>query len=377
MKILMHYADWNYNQKRKVDNTYGGIGYYRTIKVAEQLKDHEITVWGKEILEHGDTLEEQWEYVFKNFDVFWTSYFADEHAAAAIYFMRDKHKKQVWIDLDDNYFDIPQSHEMFEEYKPGKRKRAILSTIISLADKITVSTEPLKQEMEQHFLMSQGIQPSITVIPNFNDINDWNYTPVPKYEDKIVVGYTGSVSHYEDVKLILPAMSKLMKKYKNLHLEFIGVVQKNKVQETFAGYGFDDDSLNRIAIVGATETFKEYPEWLSERPWDIGLAPLVDSRFTRSKSHIKWMEYSMYKIPTIASKVYPYWMELKGRRTIEHGRTGLLCKPSEWESAIEKLILDKELRLKLGENAYNEVKTYWQYKDSGIDLVVGNLKANG
>ena len=73
------------------------------------------------------------------------------------------------------------------------------------------------------------------------------------------------------------------------------------------------------------------------------------------------MEYSMFKIPVIASKVYPYYVPNFGREVIKNDETGLIVKPNEWFDAIESLILDKEKRLKLGENAYNYVKEHWQY----------------
>ena len=36
MKILFNYADYSHNEKRKKENTYGGLGYYRIVKIAEQ-----------------------------------------------------------------------------------------------------------------------------------------------------------------------------------------------------------------------------------------------------------------------------------------------------------------------------------------------------
>ena len=64
MKILMNYSDWGSTPERKKQNTYGGVGYYRIVKVAEQIKDHEVTVVGKEILNFGNSLEEQWDTIF-------------------------------------------------------------------------------------------------------------------------------------------------------------------------------------------------------------------------------------------------------------------------------------------------------------------------
>jgi len=129
-------------------------------------------------------------------------------------------------------------------------------------------------------------------------------------------------------------------------------------------------------MVAFTPTFLEYPEHLAHQKWDIGIAPLVDTAFTRCKSHIKWLEYSMYQIPTIASRVYPYFMELEGRKTIVDGETGLLCRNAkEWEEKLERLILDEDLRKKLGKQAYQYIKKEWQYKDFDVDAVFEKILA--
>ncbi len=59
-------------------------------------------------------------------------------------------------------------------------------------------------------------------------------------------------------------------------------------------------------------------------------------------------------------------MELAGRETITDGETGFLCRPPEWETTLERLILDKSLRERIGQNAYNHVKDKWQYSGSEI-----------
>jgi hypothetical protein len=163
-----------------------------------------------------------------------------------------------------------------------------------------------------------------------------------------------------------------MEKYKNVYFESVGAIGKEHIKLFSC---FNDETRKRCDVLGSTWTQKEYPKFLSKTKWDIGIAPLVDSEFTRSKSHIKWMEYSMYKIPTIASQVYPYFMNSFGIDTIKHEETGLLVKPSEWFDALEDLILHKDKRKKLGENAFNYIKNNWQYSDRFSDAINGVVKA--
>lgn len=370
-KILINFGDYNYNVQRRMENTYGGVGYYRLIKPAEQVKkldDVEVTVWGTEIKKAGHTLEEQWNNVFTNFDVYWTSYFASAEAAAAIFYHRDKHKKMVILDIDDNYLDILPTNPLFAEFGPGKHKRAYMSAALSFADVITTSTEPLKKKIEDHMLKVHGLHKNVVVIPNFNDVKDWEFEKKENTGNKITIGYSGSNSHQDDLLMVMPAVRKVMEKHDNVYFQCLGAMDSKYIPLYFKGFG--DKLLKRCDIVASTQTFKEYPKWLAKQSWDIGIAPLVDSPFTICKSHIKFMEYAMYKIPTIASRVYPYFMPLMGRDVIEDGVNGLLVKPTEWEAALNRLVEDKELRDTLGRAAYESVSRDWQYENSGIDKIV-------
>jgi glycosyltransferase involved in cell wall biosynthesis len=71
----------------------------------------------------------------------------------------------------------------------------------------------------------------------------------------------------------------------------------------------------------------------------------------RGKSDLKWLESSMAGAAFIGSDAKPY-------ATVKHGRTGLLADtPQEWEEAIETLIVDDTLRLKLAHAARKHVVT--------------------
>jgi glycosyltransferase involved in cell wall biosynthesis len=372
--ILFHFADYNHVPEREKLNEYGGIGYYRIVKPAQYIgKLKTVKVVGKEILKFGKTFESLWGSVFSNHKMFWMNHFLGEPNASAQAFFSNRYKRGLVYDLDDNFLDVPSTNEMYEKLKPGSRDRAILSATLSFATTLVASTDPLKDKLVKHFKDVYGIDKNVVVIPNMNDIKDWDYTPVPKHGDKIVIGYSGSNSHQDDLVMVMPSIAKLMKKHKNLYFELIGCVPKAKVKEYFGNKGFDNECLDRIKLLPATPIFKDYPEYLSQQAWDIGICPLVDTEFTRSKSHIKWMEYSMYQIPTVASRVYPYFMDIQGRKTITDGETGLLAKPHEWEAKLESLIVSKELRDKLGKAAYDHIKKNWQYKNydwkAALDLV--------
>lgn len=366
MNILFYFSDYNANIVRREKNKWGGVGYYRTIKPSQLVKGHTVKVMGVDLVKKNETPEERWYKVFQEHDVFWTSYFSDPKEASALFYTRDMfnrkgQKKKVVLDCDDNYLDILPSNPLYDKLKPTKRDKAFISTILSFADVVTVSTEPLKQRFRKHFKEVYNIEKPIFVIPNMNDIREWDYPLAEKDKKKFVIGYAASHSHQDDLRMFFPHLHRIMQKHKHVHFESIGTIGKNDLG-LFAD--FSADELGRCDILPHSWTFDEFPKMMSELKWDVGVAPLVDSPFARCKTHNKWMEYSSINLPTIASRVYPYFMSSAGRKTIEHDKTGLLVKPSEWYDALESLILNESKRISLGQNAYEALKTNWQYRDA-------------
>jgi len=357
-KILFYFSDHGANHERVVQNTYGGVGYYRIIKPSQQVKGHEVTVMGSELTKKGETAEERWERLFDEYDVFWCPYFSDPMEASALFSTRDWMGKKVVIDCDDNFLDVLESHPLYDKLKTGKRDKAFMATILSLADVVTVSTEPLKQRLRKHFKEVQGIEKNIVVIPNMNDIKDWDVKREKRDPKKIVIGYPGSNSHQDDLAMLMPSLLEVMKKHKHVYFEVVGSISKDMLPMFDT---FPLDVMKRIDIWPGTFTFKEYPAFIGGRNWDIGVCPLADNVFTRCKSHIKFMEYSALKIPVIASRVHPYYVPIEDKFVIEHEKTGLLVKPNEWVEALERMITDAELRKTLATNAHQHILDNWQY----------------
>ena len=77
--------------------------------------------------------------------------------------------------------------------------------------------------------------------------------------------------------------------------------------------------------------------------FDIGLAPLLDDEFHRSKTNNKFREYGACQIAGVYSNVDTY------SRYIRDGETGLLVDNTTetWITALTRLITDPQLRLKI------------------------------
>lgn len=368
IKILKIMSDWASSPERKELNSYGGYGYYRTLKIAQQLEpEYEVTVWNREwddTYKKLGSAEAFYKYIFTTYDIIWLHQTDNDLTFAWLRSMATHFGKKLIIDCDDLFLEPdkgnPATKKMGRHRLDRGNKRAMLATVMSLADAITVSTVPLKKKLHQHILDVHGIDKPIYVIPNCNDIEDWKYEKVQT--DNVVIGYSGGLSHNDDFEMVLPAIKIVMEKYPNVKFQLMGQMDLVKAKRVFGKW--PQDLRNRILLMNATKTQPEYPAHLAETPWNIGIAPLINSPFNECKSSIKFFEYSAYKIPVVASRVYPYSKDVLGVPVIEHEETGLLCDTVEdWVTNLSKLIESKELREKLGQNAYNHIVKNWQYKD--------------
>ena len=362
--------DYATSPEREKLNSYGGCGYYRTLKIAQQLEpEYEVTVWNREwkdkAKEFNNNMEMLISHIYLNYDIVWMHFTDNPMTFAWLRTGATYYKKKLVMDIDDNFLQVDKGNPALKKQNKGKmdltNKVAVLATILSECDAITTSTLPLKNKIGEHIAEVHGKEVPIFVVPNYHDIEDWKYEKVK--DNGIVIGYSGGLSHNDDLDMVLPAIKTIMEKYPEVRFQLLGQMDVAKAKKVFGKW--EQSIRSRILLMNATKTQPEYPKYLSEQPWSIGICPLIDSPFNESKSSIKWLEYSSYKIPVITSRVYPYYKDVLGLETIEHGETGLLCDTVEdWVTNLSKLIEDETLRKKLGENAYNHIVKNWQYKDN-------------
>lgn len=88
---------------------------------------------------------------------------------------------------------------------------------------------------------------------------------------------------------------------------------------------------------------------------DIVLSPLADNEFNRMKSNLKQVECWTRKLPIVCSDIPPY--NVHGR----HMENCVLIPSTKnarkyWSKYLRKLILDADLRKKIGEQLYEDFK---------------------
>jgi len=118
----------------------------------------------------------------------------------------------------------------------------------------------------------------------------------------------------------------------------------------------DEDNFGRRW----TQKANTYAQVLDET--DIVLAPLADNEFNRMKSNLKQVECWTRKLPIVCSDIPPYNVHGK------HMENCVLIPSAKnshkyWKKYLKKLILDAELRKKIGEQLYEDFKTEYNLEN--------------
>lgn len=295
MKVASQYNDWNQSEERISVNGYGGCGYYRIVQTSRLLG---FTTHGRE--QSLLPAEKFYGELFEKYDILWLHHICGFNLAKTIIIEAHSRGKKVVVDLDDNLFEMPSDHTAYEIYKHGGKGRTGLAVFLTVVDAITVSNEHLKNEISKYLKEVHNIEKPIFVIKNRIDPSMWVEEPVKRR----VIGYTGSTSHLQDLKMILPAIKKVMQNDSNVRFEMLGILTKDNARKLFKGW--DNNLLNRIAMLGGSATYDEYPDLLAEQGWKVGIAPLIKDEFNRARSNIKWQEYTGSGTVTIATDFTPY-----------------------------------------------------------------------
>ena len=254
----------------------------------------------------------------------------------------DEFSIPVICDLDDYIFDeevIPCSDYLQE--MPLEQARELIRgfrELVLRAGYYTGATDFLRER-------AAALGKASYRIPNgFNQVQfDHSCSAVEEVRHRrdgteVRIGYfSGTLTHQSDFRMIAPVLVRLLGEFPALML-------------TVAG-DFD---------LGQFPEFTEFADRVEKRPFvdwrrlpseiarvDINLIPLVINPFTEGKSDLKYYESALVEVPSVASPTVVY------QSCIEPGSNGFLARTSDdWYAALRALIVDSELRRRMGKRAY-------------------------
>lgn len=178
-------------------------------------------------------------------------------------------------------------------------------------------------------------------LPTYQVNNDALFLEFEHSNDVVTMGFMGTLMRDGDFECVIPALKKIIKVYgERVRVEFIGYCP-----ESLKGY-------LQVKNFDFIDDYNEFRNFFASRKWDIGLGPLKDTEFNRSKTNNKYREYSSFRIASIFSKMTAY------NFCVKDGFNGLLVENTEeaWYEAIKKLLDDPKLRETIAINAWEDVR---------------------
>lgn len=233
---------------------------------------------------------------------------------------------------DDDIWNISRDNRLaYSVFEEGGEAREVVLRLCATANMVTCSTPYLR---DQHAELAP-LTP-VTVLPNYVPEFALNM----KHDDRqgrLRLGWMGGASHDRDIHVATSAVRRFMKRFPEWDLWLTGVDYRRQ-------FGCPPDRSFYIQWINVCD----YPDMFYRAiDFDIGICPLLDTKFSRSKSYVKALEYMSRGMPVIASDVEPY------RQFIKHGENGFLVKRDhEWLSALSELAGDEKMRLEMGANAH-------------------------
>lgn len=191
-------------------------------------------------------------------------------------------------ELDEDLLAVPADKDpqgSYAAYAPT------LSRLLAAAGCVTVSTGPLAARVWD---MNRNVE----VVPNWLALRLWR-GPLPRRERDGTVRalYMGSVTHGEDLALVLPALTDVAARHPDFRLAVIGVQEEPLPRW-----------IERIQIPEAARNYPDFAGWLKAQAgqFDFGLAPLAAQGFNLHKSDLKLLEYGALGLPVLASDLPVY-----------------------------------------------------------------------
>jgi glycosyltransferase involved in cell wall biosynthesis len=260
-------------------------------------------------------------------------------------------------DTDDATYLRPA----FTPKTPFQRLRRFdkVAEVVRHARWVSAATPPIA-DWARHY------NPNVSVVPMAIDLAEYDairdrfgsrVAPKPGDSGRLVIGWAGTAGGLGYLHKLAPVLRDLCAR----HPEVV-------VRVLSGGY-------RQVCLPGVR---------LHARPWhpstgladmagfDIGLVPLDDTPFEQAKFPFKLLQYLALGVPAVSARV--------GMATsvLADGENGLLVLAGDhaaWREALERLVVDAQLRKRLGENGRGTVAESYTVQRIGPLLVEGLRRA--
>jgi len=243
-----------------------------------------------------------------------------------------KSKARLVFDFDDAIWnhDVSDANRKFGWLKdPGKTSR-----IIEMSDLVIAGNQYLADYASKY-------NKNVVIIPTTIDTQEYRSEKVNENQDKVVIGWSGSITTIRHFELAIPFLKKLREKY------------GDKLVIKVIGDG--NYKNNGLGIIGLP--WKKEDELQELSTFDIGIMPIPDDDWSKGKCGLKGLQYMALEIATVMSPVGV------NSDIINDGVNGFLASDvNEWVTKVSRLIDDAGLRKQLGRAARETVEKQYSVK---------------
>jgi glycosyltransferase involved in cell wall biosynthesis len=237
--------------------------------------------------------------------------------------------KKIIFDVEDNFIDpqvVPNSdnRNLFLKFLMGNSKQLYLAKyadfVITSSEYISVQTKKINKFSNSIFISSS--------------IDAERFFPTNKYlnNKQIVIGWTGTYSTKMHLDLLKEVFIRLARK-----IDF-----KLRV---ISNFNYDINGVDVESI-----QWSEVNEVRDLQGIDIGVYPLPDEKFVLGKSGLKAIQYMSFGLPIVATAIGTT------NDIIEDNVNGRLVESEEeWIEKLYELIVNPDLRKRLGERARQDM----------------------
>ena len=270
-----------------------------------------------------------------------------------------ENNKTVLFDIDDLVIDDKYTRQIKYVQAMSPQDKALyddgvarMQRVLRMCDAAITTTERLGKEL-RHYVPEVFVNRN-TASERMVDLSmrAINRKKERQVNDPLKIGYfSGSITHNDDIQMILPVLVRVMRENPNVQLVFAGEIDIPPALQSFE---------KRIIFQSFTD-WEKLPQRIAAV--DINIAPLEATIFNEAKSENKWVEAALVNVPTVASRVGAM------RKMIQNDETGILCSTNaEWYEALDKLISNAAERKRLAENAFQFVMDHCTTISTGFSL---------
>ncbi len=238
---------------------------------------------------------------------------------------RKSNKKLTVYEIADDLNALQEWNAVYSFYE-NKENLSLVYRLAMECDALQVTVSELKR-------IYGRLNENCRVFPN--QISHVPPERSPKPNGEIVIGWGGSHGHLEDMAGISKPLIDWISSKSNVKLQ---LMCSDPIWDLFSELAPDK---KRRTHPGSIE---DYYAFLSSI--DIGLGPLENTAFNRSRSDVKFLEYAVSGVVPVMARLEPY------QSTITNNETGLLFKDTgELISLMERLVTNPSMIGKISRSA--------------------------